>query len=153
MTSQTGSDVIQNIESRLRTLLGCSSTIIPSLKSIGWTVWTPTPDRQIDTHTHRQTLFLYIIDVRTKVVKEENGTPNFEYEENRPSSSGPTVEKNARFGTFSEFVTTLTGPPKERRIRRLAWADSAVSLGKGVLSLIKFLKILIHFHFFHYCRA
>ena len=55
MTSQTGSDVIQNIENRLRTLLGCSSTIIPSLKSIGWTVWTPTPDRQTDRHTHRQT--------------------------------------------------------------------------------------------------
>ena len=39
--------------------------------------------------------------------------PSIECEDNRPSNLGPTVVKNARFGTFSEFVTTLTEPQKE----------------------------------------
>ena len=34
-------DVIQNVENRLRSLLGWSFTIMPSLKSIGWVVWSP----------------------------------------------------------------------------------------------------------------
>ena len=36
-----GCDVIQNIEDGLRTLRRCPSTIMPSLKLIDWTVWTP----------------------------------------------------------------------------------------------------------------
>ena len=37
-----GSDVIQNINNRVRTFLGCSSTIMPSLKSTGRMVFTMT---------------------------------------------------------------------------------------------------------------
>ena len=95
----------------------------------------------------------FLLLLRTKVNQEENGTPNFQYEENRPSASGPTVVKSVCFGTFSKLGTTLTVPQKERSNAYHARGSSSVSLSSEVQPLINFLKYRYIFIFFHYCRA
>ena len=79
--------------------------------------------------------------------------PNFQYEENWPSGSGRTVVKNACFGTFSKLDRNLTVPQNKRLKAEYARASNSESMSSEVQPLINFLKILIHFHFFHYCWA